>query len=70
MLSLKARELDLLPRNYKSCEDLDLGVNRLMRLIKEAVAQNILILQPVSFSVSWWFSDLTKHVRNVRRARR
>jgi hypothetical protein len=30
-LSLRARELDLLPRNYDYCEDIDAGVDRLVR---------------------------------------
>jgi hypothetical protein len=30
-LSLRARELDLLPSNDKNCEDVDAGVDRLVR---------------------------------------
>ncbi len=37
-LAMRARELDLMPRNYKNCEDIDEGVERLVRWIKEAVA--------------------------------
>ncbi len=51
-LSLKASELDLLPRCYKNCEDIDAGVDRLVRWIKETVAQHIPLLKPVSFAVS------------------
>jgi hypothetical protein len=40
-LSLRAREQNLLPRNYKNCEDIDAGVDRLVRWIKEAVTQHI-----------------------------
>jgi hypothetical protein len=35
---MRSRELDLLPRNYRKCEDIDAGVDRLVRSIKEAVA--------------------------------
>ncbi len=52
-LSLKATELDLLLRNYKNCEDIDAGVDRLVRWIKEAVAQHIPLSKPASFSFSW-----------------
>jgi hypothetical protein len=38
VLSLKGRELDLLPRNYKNCEDINAGVDRLVRWTMEAVA--------------------------------
>jgi hypothetical protein len=69
-LSLRARELDLLPRNHENCEDIDAGVDSLVRWIKEAVAQHIPLSKPVSFSVSWWSSELTQLVRNARRARR
>jgi hypothetical protein len=50
-LSLRARELDQLPRNYKYREDIDAGVNRFVRWIKEAVAQHIPLSKPLSFSV-------------------
>jgi hypothetical protein len=30
-LSLRARELDLLPRRYKNCKDINAGVDRLVR---------------------------------------
>jgi hypothetical protein len=39
--SLRAKELDLLPRDYVNCKDIDAEVNRLVRLIEEAVAQHI-----------------------------
>jgi hypothetical protein len=68
--SLKSRELDLMSRNYESCEEIDAGVDRLVRWIKEAVAQHIPLSKPVSFSVSWWSSELTQLVRDARRARR
>ncbi len=69
-LSLKARKLDLLPRNYENCKDIDAGVDSLVRWIKEAVAQHVPLTKPASFSVSWWSSELTQLVRNPRRARR
>jgi hypothetical protein len=69
-LSQRARELDLLPRSYEKCEDVDAGVDRLVRWIKEAVAQQIPLSKPVSFSVHWWSSELTQLVRSARRARR
>jgi hypothetical protein len=68
-LSLRAKELDLLPRIYENCEDIDAGVDRLVRWIKEVVAQYIPLSKPVSFSVSWWSCELTQHVRYARRAR-
>jgi hypothetical protein len=68
VLSLKATELDLLPRNYENCKEIDAGVDRLVRWIKEAVAQHIPLSKPASFSVSWWSSELTQLVRNARRA--
>jgi hypothetical protein len=37
-LSQNAWELDLLPRNYENCKDIDAGVDRLVGCIKEAVA--------------------------------
>jgi hypothetical protein len=30
-LSQRARKMDLLPRNYENCEDIDAGVDRLVR---------------------------------------
>jgi hypothetical protein len=69
-LSLKARELDLLTRSYKNCEDIDAGVDRLVRGIKEAAAQHIHLSKSVAFSLSWWSSELTQLVRNARRARK
>jgi hypothetical protein len=50
-LSQRARELDLLSRNYEHCKDVDAGVERLVRWIKETVAQHIPLSKPVSFSV-------------------
>jgi hypothetical protein len=52
-LSLKARELELLLRNYKYCEDIDTGVERLVRWIKDAVTQHIPLSKPILFSVLW-----------------
>jgi hypothetical protein len=69
-LSQRARELDLQPRNYEHCKDINAGVERLVRWIKEIVIQHISLSKPVSFSVPWWFSELTLLVRNARRARR
>jgi hypothetical protein len=69
-LSQRARELDLLPRNNEKCGDIDAGVDRLVRWIKEAVAQHIPLSKPVSFFVPWWSSELTQLVRSARRARR
>ncbi len=69
-LALKARELDLMPRDYDNCKDIDEGGERLIRWLKEAVAQHIPLSKPVSFSVPWWSSELTQLVRNARRARR
>jgi hypothetical protein len=37
-LSLRARELDLLPRNYENCEGIDAKAGRLKRWLKEGVA--------------------------------
>ncbi len=37
---------------------------------QEAVAQDIPSSKLVSFSASWWSSELTQLVRNARRARR
>ncbi len=69
-MSQRARELDLLPRTYENCEDIDAGVDRLVRWIKEAVAQDIPISKPVSISNPWWSSELTQLVRNATRAKR
>jgi hypothetical protein len=49
VLSSKATELDLPPRNYENCEDIDAGVDRLVRWIKEAVAQHIPLSKPAFF---------------------
>jgi hypothetical protein len=57
VLYLKARELNLLPKNYKNCEDIDAGVESLVRWNKETVAQHIPSSKPVSFSVAWWSND-------------
>ncbi len=67
---MKARELDLLPRSYENLEDIDAGVDKLVRWINEAVAQHISFSKPVNVSVSWWSSELTRLVRNARRAMR
>ncbi len=64
-LSLSARELDFFPRTYKKCEDIDAGVDRLVRWIKEAVAQHIPLSKPAIFSVPWWSSELTQLVRHA-----
>jgi hypothetical protein len=69
-LTQRARELDLLPKNYENCKDIDAGVDSLVRWIKEAAAQQIPLSKPVFFSVPWWSSELTRLVRNARRARR
>ncbi len=69
-LPLKARELDLLPRSYENLEDIDAGVYRLVRWIKEAVIQPMPLLKPVFFSISWLSSELIQLVRNARRTRR
>jgi hypothetical protein len=69
-LSLRARELDLFLRCFEDCKDIDTGVNRLVRWIKEAVTQNIPLSKPASFSVPWWSSEHTQLVRNARIARR
>jgi hypothetical protein len=52
-ISLKARKLDLFPRRFENCENIDVGVNRLVRWIKEAVVQHILLSKPAAFSVPW-----------------
>ncbi len=52
MLSLKASKLDLLPRSYKNSKEIDAGVDRLVRWIKESVAQHIPLSKPVFIFVS------------------
>jgi hypothetical protein len=42
-----AKEQDLLPKNYKYPEDIDAGVDMLVRWIKEAVAQKIPLSKPL-----------------------
>jgi hypothetical protein len=66
VLALKVKALDLLHKTYENCEDIDAGVDRLVRWVKEAVAQYIPLSMPISFSVSWWSSELTQLVRNAR----
>jgi hypothetical protein len=58
-LSLRAKELDLFPNCFENCDDIDTGVDRLVRWIKEAVAQHIPLSKPTSLSVPWWSSELT-----------
>jgi hypothetical protein len=70
LLSLSATELDIFPRNSENCEDIDVGVNRLVRWINELVAQHIPLSKPAPFSIPWLSSELTLLVRNARRARR
>jgi hypothetical protein len=70
VLSLRARGLGLLPRGYENCKYMDTGVDRLVRCIKEEVAQRIHLSKPVSFFVLWWSSDLIQLVRNATRARK
>jgi hypothetical protein len=65
VLSLRARELDLFPKHFENCEDIDTGVYRLVRWIKEAVAQHSPLSKPTSSSVPWWSSELTQLVRKV-----
>jgi hypothetical protein len=67
---LKARELDQLSRNYKSCKGIDAGDERLVRWIKEVKAQHVLFSKPVSFSIPLLSSELTWPVINALRARR
>ncbi len=69
MLSQKSIELDLLPTNYEICEHIDAGVKRLVRWIKEVVAQHNTLSKSIIFSVSWWFSELTQLVTNARRVK-
>jgi hypothetical protein len=69
-LTVRARKLDLMPRSYDNIEDIDAGVDRLVRWIKEAVAQHVPLSTLASFSVPWWSSELTQLVSNTRRARR
>ncbi len=69
-LCLRAKELGLPASNYENCYDKGVGVDRLLRWIKEAVAQHIPLSKSVSFSVPWWSSELTQLMTNARRARR
>ncbi len=69
-LSLRTQELDLFPRHFASCEDIDAGVDRLLKWIKEAVAQHVPLSKPAPISVPWWSSELTQLLRRPRRARR
>jgi hypothetical protein len=69
MLSLSAQELDLFPKNFHCCKGIDAGVDRLVRLIKEAVAQHVPLSKPAPFLVPWRLSELTQLVRNARKAR-
>jgi hypothetical protein len=69
-LSLHAREFDCFPRHFQNFKDIDAEVDRLVRWIKEAVAQHIPLLKPAPFSVPWWSSELLQLVRLTRRARR
>ncbi len=50
-LSMSAGELDLFPRTYRKCEDIVAGVDRLVRWIKQVVAQHIPLSKPVLYSV-------------------
>jgi hypothetical protein len=68
VIALKARELDLLPGNYGNCEEIDAGVDRLVRWIREAVALHIPLSRPALFSVPWWSSELTQLIKIGRRA--
>jgi hypothetical protein len=69
-LSLSARELDLFQLNFETSKDIDTGVDKLVKWIKEVVAQHIPLLKPTPFSIPWWTSQLTQLVRNFIRARR
>ncbi len=69
-LSLRAKKLDLFPKHFDNCDDIDTGVDSLVRRIKEAVAQHIPLSKPASFSIPWWSSELTQLVINARRVRR
>jgi hypothetical protein len=51
VLSLSLRELDLFPRTFQNCKDIDVEVDRLVRWIKETVAQHILFSKLTPFSV-------------------
>ncbi len=51
VLSLKAQELDHFPRHFQSCEDIDAAVDRLVKWIKETVAQHVHMSKPAPFSV-------------------
>jgi hypothetical protein len=48
---------------------MDAAEDRLVRWIKEAVAQHILLSSPAPFSVPWWSCELTQLVRNARMAK-
>ncbi len=48
-LSMRARELNLFPRTYEKCQDIDAGVDKLVWRIKEAVAQHIPLSKPAPF---------------------
>jgi hypothetical protein len=45
VLAVNARELDPLPKSYKYCGDIDIGVERLVRWIEEAVTHHISFLK-------------------------
>ncbi len=64
-----ARELDLFPRCFKNCNDIDTGGDRTVRWMKEAVAQHIPLSKPVAFSVPWSSSGLTQLVKHAMGAR-
>jgi hypothetical protein len=66
-LALKAREPYLLPRNHKNCEDSNAGVEKLVRWMKEVIAQHVLLSKHVSVSISWLSCELTQLVRNARK---
>jgi hypothetical protein len=67
---MSAQELNLFPKHFQGCEDIDAGVKRLVKWIKEAVAQDVPLSKLAPFSVLWWSSELTQLVSNARRARR
>jgi hypothetical protein len=45
-----AEELDRFPRHFENCEDIDTGVNRSVRWIKEVVAKHVTMSILVSIS--------------------
>jgi hypothetical protein len=49
VLTQGSRELDFFLRNIENSKDIDAGVDRLVRWIKEAMAQYILFSKPVPF---------------------